>query len=326
MFRRSLLALGALVALGTGCNEPLPPIGGAMSTVAVHVPRVVLVSVDGLRGDALARMPQLRALADGAAWTDSLHTVVPSLTVPGHLSMLSGRDMTTWGIASNTLDSAAAMRVVFSGMTTIFEWARSAGLRAEAVAGASLISPDLVSGAQQFFGVDTLIATSLDGADIARTAVARYQGATAPSLLFVHFPDVDLAGHASGWIVPGVQSAAGTDSLGTRYLAAAQHVDSAIARLHAAMADDIAAGRAALVVTADHGGGHGEGCTAGVPAYREHCSSNPGDVLVPFVLVARDQPAGRMPTGAVITQVGPTVAAMLQLTVPTQAAGSLRVQ
>ena len=322
--RRALFAPLAALALAA-CADASAPSAGGVQSVGLKVDRVVLVSVDGLRADALAHMPQLRALADQGEWTDSMRTVLPSLTVPAHLSMLSGRDVTAWGVGSNTLDSTAAKKVVYAGMSTIFDWVRGIGRTAEAVAGADLIAPDLVSSAQSFFGVDTLIATDVDGAAIERTAASRLADDAPLGLLFVHFPDVDLAGHQYGWIVPGVERAAGGDSLGTEYLSAVQHVDSAIARLHAALAPEIAAGHAALVVTADHGGGHGEGCTAGVPAYREHCTAAAGDMTVPFVVIAAGLPARRLPGTPTVTQVGPTVGALLGAWVPSVAAAAIRL-
>ena len=81
--------------------------------------------------------------------------------------------------------------------------------------------------------------------------------------------------------------------------------------LAAALGPALDSGAVALVVTADHGGGAGEGCTAGVPAYREHCTAAAADELVPLVIVARDVTPGRIASEVRITQVGPTVGAML---------------
>jgi arylsulfatase A-like enzyme len=319
---RSLLAL-AVAGAFTGCSDAAAPAGEP--TAGLRVSRVVLVSVDGLRADAMAHMPNLRALASSGAWTDEMRTVLPSLTVPGHLSMLSGRDVTTFGINTNSLDSTAAIRFVFGGATTVFEWVRGAGLHADAVAGASLVAPELVSSAQSFFGVDTMVATDLDADAVTTSALARLADGTPPALLFVHYPDADVAGHDHGWIVPGVTAAGGGDSLGTQYLAAVARIDAAIATLHGALAAEIASGHTALIVTADHGGGHGEGCSE-LPAYREHCSSAVADVTVPFVLVARDAPAVQLSTAPTVQQVAPTIADMLGVTKPRAAATGMALR
>ena len=89
-----------LDALGAGANS---------NSTLPAVTRVVVISIDGLRGDAVAQMPALSALESRAAWTDSMQTVVPSLTVPGHLSMFTGRDVTSMGVTTNTLDQSAGL-------------------------------------------------------------------------------------------------------------------------------------------------------------------------------------------------------------------------
>jgi predicted AlkP superfamily pyrophosphatase or phosphodiesterase len=318
---RYLLAL-ALAAL-SACSDAAAPTGE--TAPALRASRVVLVSVDGLRADALSHMPQLRSLAATGTWTDAMRTVLPSLTVPGHLSMLSGRDVTTFGINTNSLDSTAAIRFVFGGATTVFEWVRAAGMHADAVAGASLVAPELVSSAQSFFSVDTMVATDLDANAVTTSALARLADGTPPDLLFVHYPDADVAGHDHGWIVPGVPAANGGDSLGTQYIAAVARIDAAIATLHAALAAEIAAGHTALIVTADHGGGHGEGCSE-LPSYREHCSSATADITVPFILVARDAPALQLTTVPTVQQVAPTIAAMLGVAKPRAATEGMRLR
>ena len=299
----------ALVAASaaSACEPALAPAPSTLPTVQ----RVVLVSVDGLRADAAMRMPGLTALRARGLWTDSMRTVLPALTVPGHLSMFSGRDVTALGIRDNSLDEAAMLGWYVNGVSTVFDWVRGAGGHTVAIAGASLVRPELRADAERFFGVDTLIAIDLAADAVAERALEEIARADGPTLLFVHFSDADLAGHDDGWIVPGVPAADGSDSLSTPYLEATWLVDEAIARLAAALGPAIDAGTVALVVAADHGGGAGEGCTAGVPAFREHCTAALGDELVPFVLVARDVTPGRAASALRVTQVGPTVGALL---------------
>jgi hypothetical protein len=163
--------------------------------------------------------------------------------------------------------------------------------------------------AKSFFGVDTLDGADGDSHALASAAVALMRGDTALRMLFVHFPDADFAGHTYGWI--------GSDgALTPDYRAALTRMDAAIASLWAEIAPSVDAGHTAFIITADHGGGHGEGCnTVEVPTHT-HCTSHPGDRLVPFVLVARDAVAGRLSAPPSITQVGSTVGALLGIAVP----------
>lgn len=304
----------------TACSDAIAP--GARD--AVTPARVVLVSVDGLRGDAMAHMPQLSALAAAGVWTDAMTSVLPSLTVPGHLAMFSGRDVTRAGITSNALDTTAALRFVFSGASTVFAWVHNAGGTSEAIAGASLFGETMLTEAREIMALDSLVATDTRAEVIADRAVARLAAGGAPDLLFVHFPDADLAGHEHGWVVPGLTTLTGRDSLSPAYLDAARRVDAAIGRLAAALRPAIEAGEVALVVTADHGGGNGEGCVQGVPSFKEHCTAAPGDELIPFVLVARGVAPRRLPSGAHLTQVGPTVSALLGVPARNAQAAALR--
>ena len=314
-------ALLALAVCITACST-IPAADRPTSSVAAQ--RVVLVSVDGLRGDAMASMPTLSALRDRGLWTDSMHTVLPALTVPGHLSMLTGRDVTTLGITSNDLDASKAIALDINGASTVFAWVRGAGGSSAAVAGAALVPAGRRADAQRLFAVDTLMAADLAEDSVRGRAIA-LERSRQPTLLFVHFSGADLAGHDSGWIVPGVTTAAGTDSLAPHYRAAAVHVDSAIAGIWAAVAADVEAGRIAFIVTADHGGGHGDHCVAtpDVPAFREHCTSAGGDQLIPFVLVAKGVAHAKLPTSARITQVAPTIAKLLAIWRPKAADAAL---
>lgn len=319
---RTAFALLAALSVSLLACDGAPTAGGADSAATAE--RVILVSVDGLRGDAMAHMPTLSALRDRGLWTDSMRTVLPSLTVPGHLSMLTGRDVSGLGITSNDLDVGNAMALEINGASTVFAWVHGAGGRSVAVAGASLVPPQRLADAQRIFGVDTLIAADLAEESVRGQAVAIETGSDRPTLLFVHFSGADLAGHDSGWIVPGATTAAGSDSLAPYYLAAAARVDSAIAGIWNVVAADVEAGRVAFIVTADHGGGHGQHCiaTPDVPAFREHCTGAGGDVRIPFVLVAKGVAHAKLPSSARITQVAPTIAKLLDIWRPKAADGA----
>jgi hypothetical protein len=78
----------------------------------------------------------------------------------------------------------------------------------------------------------------------------------------------------------------------------------------------IDSGTVALVVTADHGGGHGEGCVATMPAYREHCTADLNDRTIPFLLIAKGLTSARLAGTPRITQIAPTLAGLLRLTPP----------
>src|SRR6478609_5687286 len=97
-----------------------------------------------------------------SAWTDSMQTVVPSLTVPGHLAMFTGRDVTTMGVTTNTLDQSAGLSLAINGATTMFQWVKDAGGRTSALAATSLIPESSLASAESFFGIDQITSVTAD--------------------------------------------------------------------------------------------------------------------------------------------------------------------
>lgn len=306
--RRTFPALAALAL--AGCAElKMAPV----EEYPVTAQRVILISIDGARADALPYLPTVASLTERAVWTDAMQTVLPALTLPAHLSMLSGRDVTQYGITLNEMNGGVAAVMRLNGITPMFEWARVAEMRSAAVAGMSLIPAAQRAEAQAFFGVDTLVATDGDAPALASAAIELLRADTSVRMMFIHFPDADFAGHTYGWI--------GTDGTHTAaYRAAVARVDSAIATLWNEIASSVEAGHTALIVTADHGGGQGDGCNTGELPTHTHCTANAGDYLVPFVLVAKDAVPAHRTGDITITQVAPTVGALLGLPLPERVA------
>jgi predicted AlkP superfamily pyrophosphatase or phosphodiesterase len=304
----------ALAVFIAGCAELMAPVTDYPATAQ----RVILISLDGVRADALPYLPTVLALTHRGVWTDSMQTVLPARTLPAHLSMLSGRDVTEYGITQNAMDVGIAAVMRLNSITPMFAWARAGEMRSAAVAGMSLVPAAQRAEAQSFFAVDTLIATDGDAPTLTSAAIALLRADTSVRMMFVHIPDVDFAGHDFGWIT--------ADGAHTpTYRAALARVDSAIAALWSEVAPSVESGHTALVITADHGGGRGDGCQPGVPATHEHCTADPGDRLVPFVLVAKDAAPARLTGEVMITQVGPTIGALLGLPIPERVASPVRV-
>jgi predicted AlkP superfamily pyrophosphatase or phosphodiesterase len=280
-----------------------------------------VISIDGLRGDALQYMPNATALRARALWTDSMQTVVPSLTVPGHLSLFTGRDVTAFGITTNKLDQAAGLALVLNGATTMFQWVKSKGGTSAALVGKSLVAPADLEQARAFFGIDELHAVTANLDTLRDQAIALATRPNAPTLLFVHIPTVDFAGHDFGWIRPDAGTPGSGDVLGAEYLDAVRGADVVVDAIWKALQQSVDAGDVALIVTADHGGGHGEGCVAGIPASREHCTMHPADRTIPFMLLAKGVAGNRLAGQPTIVQVAPSVGKMLGAS-PSSGAGA----
>ena len=310
--RARLLSVCALIVLPGLASCDIAPAEPGPAPVR----RIVLVSVDGLRADALEHMPTLSALRARAQWSDSMMTIVPALTVPGHLSLFSGRDVTTLGVTTNSLDESAALALIVNGATSIFQWVRSSGGSSTAIIGGSLVPPSQLATAKTFFGLDALIAAPEATSAIIDQAVSVATGDAIPEMLFVHISAVDAAGHAAGWI--------GADGgLTPTYTAAVGAVDAELSRLIAALDPAIVAGETALAITADHGGGRGEACVAGIPATHEHCTADLGDRRIPWLLVGHGVAPERLAGQPSITRVAATLANLLRIGRPSQAGAAL---
>lgn len=251
--------------------------------------RVVLISVDGLRADALARFqpPTLTRLAAEGAFTDRAETVLPSLTVPAHLSMLSGVGPDSHGVFNDRIRLTPEM----AALEPLFRRARDRGRAAAAFMSGEgpLEGFDVALGCKLAFGLDSLTLVPADGMAVADSAAALLEAA-GTDLVFLHLPDPDLAGHRYGWSSP-------------EYRRAVLRADSAVERIVARVAggDDPGARDSVLVVVAsDHGGG-------GAYGDRLHGSSAPEDVRIPVVLWGAGAIPGRSLGPASILDVAPTV-------------------
>ena len=54
--------------------------------------RTVLIVVDGMRPDAIAAMPRVQKLLKNASYTMTATTVMPSVTLPCHMSLFHSVD------------------------------------------------------------------------------------------------------------------------------------------------------------------------------------------------------------------------------------------
>ena len=257
-----VLGLAALATVA-GCAGPRYVVSGPLESTATITPavgitrNVVLVSIDGLRPDAIARFnaPTLQRLIREGGSSLSARTILPSKTLPSHTSMLSGEPPDQHGVLWNNVTSAETDVVEFS---TVFSMARAHGYRTAAFFSKAKFGPlqrpgtlDYSQAPGGWFGRWSSTRTVNDVR--AHLAVER------PNLLFVHLSDPDQAGHESGW-------------MGGTYGRAVSATDAALGRLLAAADDAYGLGNYSVIVTADHGGHD-----------FDHGSDDPRDVTIPWI-------------------------------------------
>jgi predicted AlkP superfamily pyrophosphatase or phosphodiesterase len=221
-----LVALVSLTACGGASSPTAVPTPVAVAPTPPPDPKVVLISIDGLRADALekARAPEIRKLMARGVYTMHGRTILPAMTLPAHTSMLTGLDP---GVHRILWDDYRPEKGRVD-KPTIFTIAHAAGKRTVAVVGKDKFQTLNVPGSIDIF---TVVATD---AEIANQAIV--EAGVGFDLMFVHLPDVDLTGHSLAWMSPA-------------YLAAVEAADSAVGRIVAAVPP-----HTTVIVTADHGG------------------------------------------------------------------------
>jgi hypothetical protein len=247
-------------------------------------PKVVIISIDGLRPDALlqADAPNLKALAERGAYTWQAQTIFPPVTLPAHASMLSGYPPTKHGIDWNDYRPERGVITV----TTLFSLTHAAGLRNVMVVGKDKLAHLNVPGA-----VDAYVFARSGDQDAADQAVAQIPSGF--DLMFVHFPNTDFFGHLFGW-------------MSATQIAQLSRTDEALGRLLSALPPETT-----VILASDHGG-HGI----------VHGSDIPEDMTIPWILAGPGVlPNHQLTVPVNIMDTAATAAYVLGLTPPPDASG-----
>lgn len=202
------------------------------------IDHAVVISIDGLRPDMIFRSkaPHLQALLDQSTYTLWARTTPHSITLPSHVSMLTGLIPRRHGIEWNA-DLPLAAPVYPAGQT-LFEAATKAGYTTAMIAGKSKFSTLAKPGTVRWLYLPPTEKVTDD--EVARHAVVLIRQAK-PQVLFVHLPGVDTAGHLDGW-----------GSHEQRHAVA--EADTALGLILDALEQAGLDKSTLLLVTADHGG------------------------------------------------------------------------
>ena len=207
-------------------SAPTVPTAAPTPTPPPPSPLVVVVSIDGLRPDALSieRTPNILEMASRGTASWLAQTTYPPITLPSHASMLTGYPPNIHGLTfANYTPEKGVSRV-----PTMFSYARAAGLRTAMVVGKDKFNHLKLEGSLDSFEIGTG-----DDDNVNRAVVQLQAGA---DLLMVHLPDVDICGHTNQW-------------MSAKYLQQVIEADQAVGRLRRALPP-----HGTMIVTADHGG------------------------------------------------------------------------
>lgn len=237
-----LSAILFCLALSVSCSskQTVPTVYSEASTFDAQAKMVVVVSFDGLRPDAIQAAGADHILSLVAAGTQAVaaHTIMPSITLPSHSSMVSGVSPAKHGILWNDWSPARGLIPV----TTMFEEAKHAGFTTAMVANKEkfkhLNRPGTIDEVVLEYGDPKELA------DAASSVIRRVR----PHLLFVHFGHPDKAGHDDGW-------------MSKSQLEVIDDADQALGTIFHTIKDLGLQASTTIILTADHGGsgkGHGD--------------------------------------------------------------------
>jgi predicted AlkP superfamily pyrophosphatase or phosphodiesterase len=219
---------------------------------------VIVISIDGLRPDAIAKFKArtVQRLMDEGRYSLTARTIDISNTLPSHTSMLTGVDADQHKITWNSDKTGQFGHVE---VPTVFGLAHSRGFTT-----AAFFSKPKFHHIDAPMTIDYVKAPK--GGSIpwnaGKTAdlAIEYLRKNTPNLMFVHFADADFAGHTFGW-------------MGFVYGQGVREADLAVARVLDAADDRFGEGRYSVILTADHGG-HG----------KRHGSTDPLDTTIPWIV------------------------------------------
>ena len=218
---------------------------------AANVDHVIVISIDGGKPSVIQKseMPTLKRLVADGGSTFSARTIFPSKTLPSHTSMLTGVtpkihkiDWNNWNPLKGTVK-----------VPTVYGLLKAQGYSTALFATKTKFRQLKVKNSYDEFSLK-----AKDALESAKLASA-YFIAKKPNFLFIHLPDADVAGHASGW---------GSSA----QMKALKNVDAAIKIVEDTVLKNTKDKKFAIIITADHGG-------SGI----NHGSASDEDTVIPWI-------------------------------------------
>ncbi len=275
------IAAGRVFLLAALLALLLAPVGSAQPVVR----RIVVVSIDGARPDALsaARTPTISRLWKRGAYSFRAQTVSPSRTLPAHASMLTGLTPKRHGMVKNEWKPGQPTIAV----ETVFTLADAHGLNTAMVVAKPKLA--FLKKSESPRHVKIISAPAPEVASWAAWVLASKR----PHLFFIHFADPNRQGHRYGWMT-------------APYFDALSRVDQGVGILLQALEKSELLSETVLILTADHGG-HG----------KTHRTELPEDMTIPWIAFGPGIREGyEIPDNIVTTDTAATILNILNLPIP----------
>jgi len=240
--------------------------------------KVLLILSDGMRPDAIDGLDFIEQLKKKSSYTLNAQTVLPSVTLPCHMSLFHSVDPDRHGITSNIytpmvrpingiceqLKNAKKTSSFFYTWEEIRDLARPG----------SLLKSEFLFGRR--WGYERA------NHDLCEKAKEFLNSPDASDFTFLYLGWTDLAGHNDGWMSEG-------------YMYAARETVLMMEDVIKSLPDDFA-----VIFTSDHGG-HG----------RDHGSDMPEDMTIPVFCLGEPFEAGKELENINIKDIAPTILKLL---------------
>jgi predicted AlkP superfamily pyrophosphatase or phosphodiesterase len=240
----------------------------------------VLVMLDGLRPDAIsaAGCPNIQSIRLRGSSTLNASSVMPSITIPCHLSIFYSVPPTRHGITTNNWQPMARP------LPGLIEQAHSASLKTAFFHNWEPLRNLNSPGSLNFSYFRDNVYTDIEQGDyVIATEAARYIKSDRPDFVFVYFGTVDTVGHIAGW-------------MSDAYLQQTERVDKALGVLLDSLADDHT-----ILLQSDHGGHD-----------RAHGTDSPEDMTIPWMVAGPGIRSGyEIQRSVSLLDTAPTLAAIL---------------
>jgi predicted AlkP superfamily pyrophosphatase or phosphodiesterase len=252
---------------------------GALADNPPRVHHVFIISFDQGNPDLIqkADMPVFHEMAEQGAHTWSAYTIVPSLTLPSHTSMLTGVGPQKHQVLWNDYEPEKGLVKV----PTIFSIAKEQGLVTAMFVGKEKFKHLDVPGSLDAF----VWPQPEDDAMAVAQAFALDLPRLKPNLCFIHFRDPDTAGHKYGAASP-------------EKIQALENCDHALKIIKDAVGAADLLNDSVFILTADHGS-HNITNAAG-KIVGTHGSAAAADVEIPWVAWGKAVKPGFTVTSPVI--------------------------
>lgn len=239
--------------------------------------RIMLILADGMRPDALTNIEKAQKIIANSKSTMKAGTVMPSVTLPCHMSLFHSVDPSRHGTTTNTY--MPQVRPVAGLCETLKLFGKKSAFFYGWNELRDLVRPSNLSYSCFFRGAEY----GYLNADAYLTNEAiRFLNANPIDFTFLYLGHPDFAGHRSGW-------------MGEEYMESVKTSWDNIDKVIASLPDDYS-----FIITADHGG-HA----------RMHGSNMPEDMTIPMIFVGEIAERIQGLENANIKDIAPTVAALL---------------